>query len=239
MNNSLRRGIFPWLALLAGIIGLALQSWLCSSADSRGLLPAFHISSVLSLLLLAATLGCCLFALSKTAPAASCGTLFPRSRLAAAGIAMGAIGMLISAFFAPAAGILKLLTPICGALAGGALLVTAYCRFQGLRPHCLLHSAVAVFLIVRTMACCQNWGSEPQLQSYLFPLLASLFLLIASYYRAELDVLPKNILRYGFFSQAALMCCLSSAAHPQGLFYLSAAIWLAGDFFALPPARQE
>ena len=239
MNNSLHRGIFPWFALFTGIIGLALQSWLFSSVDGRGLLPSDHGATVISLLLLAATLGRSLLVLNKTAPATAYDALFPRSSLAAAGIAIAATGMLISAFFTPATGILGLLTPICGALAGGALLITAYCRFQGLQPHCLLHSAVAVFFIVRTMACCQGWGSEPQLQLYLFPLLASFFLLIAAYYRAELNVRQKNNRRYAFFSQGALMCCLSSAIHSQGLFYLSAALWLAADFFVLPPAEQE
>lgn len=239
MKDSLHRGIFPWFALFTGVIGLALQSWLYSSADSRGLLQSPHVACIFSLLLLIITLGACLFVISKTATATSYGALFPRSAPAAAGIVISAIGMVFSAFSMPASGVLKLLMPICGALAGGALLVTAYCRFQGLRPHCLLHSAVAVFFIVRTMACCQSWGSEPQLQLYLFPLLASLFLLIASYYRAELDVMAKNSLRYVFFSQGALMCCLASASHSQGLFYLSAALWLAADFFVLPSAPQE
>lgn len=239
MNDSSRWGIFPWFTLFTGVIGLALQSWLYSSVDGQGLLPSFHPASILSLLLLAATLGACLFVISKTATATSYGALFPRSAPAAAGIAISAIGMVFSAFSMPASGILKLLMPICGALAGGALLVTAYCRFHGLRPHCLLHSAVAVFFIVRTMACCQSWGAEPQLQLYLFPLLAALFLLIAAYYRAELDILPKNSLRYLFFSQGALMCCLSSGTHSQGLFYLSATLWLAADFFVLTPAKQD
>ena len=239
MNDSLRRGLFPWFALFTGVISLALQSWLFSSVDSRGLLPDPHIAGIFSCFLLVATLGGCLLVLRKASPTATYAAMFPRSPIAAAGTAIAAIGMLISAFSLPASGILGLLTPIFGALAGGALLVTAYCRFQGLRPNCLLHSAVAVFFIIRTMACCQSWGAEPQLQLYLFPLLASLFLLIAAYYRAELDITEKNTLRYVFFSQGALMCCLSSASHSQGLFYLSAALWLAADFFVLPPAQQE
>lgn len=239
MNDSLHRGIFPWFALLAGVISAAMQSWLLSSVDSRGLLPDPHNASIFSCFLLVATLGVCLLVLRKASPTAAYEALFPRSPIAAAGTAIAAIGMLISAFSLPVSGILGLLTPIFGALSGGALLVTAYCRFQGVRPNCLLHSVVAVFFIVRTMACCQTWGAEPQLQLYLFPLLASLFLLIAAYYRAELDIMAKNSLRYVFFSQGALMCCLSSAAHSQGLFYLSAALWLAADFFVLPSEEQE
>ena len=239
MKNFLRRIVFPWFAILTGVIGLALQSWLLSSVGDRGLLPSPHIASSVCLLMLAATLEICLLAILKISPATDYAELFPRSPIAAAGTAIAAMGMLISAFFAPASGLLRLLTPIFGVLAGGALLVCAYCRFQGLRPNCLLHGAVAVFFIVRTMACCQTWGSEPQLQTYFFPLLASLLLLIASYYRAELDILEKNSRLYAFFSQGALMCCLASASHTQGLFYLSAALWLAADFFVLPPAGQE
>ncbi|MBQ3528934.1 MAG: hypothetical protein IJA47_00400 [Oscillospiraceae bacterium] len=239
MKDSLRRIAFPWFAILAGVIGLALQSWLLSSAGNRGLLPSPHIATSVCLLLLAATLEVCLLAVLKFPPTGEYAELFPRSPIAAAGTAIAAIGMLISAFSMPATGILKLLTPITGILAGIALLVTAYYRFKGLQPNCLFHSAVAVFFIIRTMACCQSWGSEPQLQTYLFPLLAALLLLIASYYRAELDVMSKSSRWYIFFSQGALMCCLSSGAHSQGLFYLSAALWLASDYFVLIPARQE
>ena len=239
MNFSLRRIVFPWFALFTGVISMALQSWLLSSVNIRGLLPADNVAGVISMLLLAITLGVCLLVLRKAGPATDYGALFPRSPIAAGGTAIAGAGMLISVFSLPASGILGLLTPIFGALAGGALLVTAYCRFQGLRPHCLLHGVVIVFFIVRTMACCQAWGAEPQLQLYLFPLLASLFLLIAGYSRAELDVMPKNSRRYALLSQGALMCCLSSAAHSQGLFYSSAALWLAADFFVLPFAEQE
>ncbi len=239
MKDSLRRSIFPWLGLFTGVISMAMQSWLISSVDNRGLLPSVHVASIISLLLLVATLGLCLLIQRKAPPATDYGKLFPRSPVASAGTAIAAVGMLISAFSMPASGILALLTPIFGSLAGGALLVTAYCRFQGLRPNCLLHSVVAVFFIVRTMACCQTWGAEPQLQLYLFPLLACLFLLIAAYFRAELDVLQKSSFQYAFFSQGALMCCLSSATHSQGLFYLSVSLWLAADFFVLPPAGQE
>lgn len=239
MKDILRRLAFPWFAILAGVIGLALQSWLLSSVGDRGLLPTPHIATSVCLLLLAATLEICLLAILKISPNTDYAALFPRSPIAAAGTAIAAIGMLISAFSMPASGILGLLTPITGVLAGIALLVTAYYRYQGLQPNCLFHGAVAVFFIIRTMACCQGWGSEPQLQTYFFPLLASLLLLIASYYRAELDVLSKSSRWYAFFSQGALMCCLSSGVHSQGLFYLSAALWLASDYFVLIPARQE
>ncbi len=239
MKDFLRRCAFPWLALFAGLIGLAMQSWLISSANDRGLLPSVHLATILCFLLLAVILEVCLLILRTAAPVHTYAELFPRSPISAVGTAIAAIGMLISAFSLPAAGILGLLTPIFGALSCAALLVAAYCRFQGRRPNCLLHGAAAVFFIVRTMACCQVWGAEPQLQQYLLPLLSSLFLLVTAYYRAELDVLQKNSWRYIFFSQGALMCCLSSAIHTQGLFYLSAALWLAADYFVLPPARQE
>ena len=239
MKNSLRRHIFPWFTLLTGVISLAMQSWLLSSINIRGLLPADHIAGIVSLLLLIAILGTCLILLRKAVPVTAYETLFPRSPIAAGGIAIAAIGMLVSSFSTTASGILGLLMPIGGALACGALLVTAYCRFQGLRPNFLLHGVLAVFFIVRTMACCQAWGAVPQLQLYLLPLLASLFLLMATYFRTELDLLSKSSFQYVFFSQGALMCCLSSAAHSQGLFYLSAALWLVADYFVLPSAEQE
>ena len=41
-----------------------------------------------------------------------------------------------------------------------------------------------------------------------------------------------------FFNQAALFCCLLSIPTGDGLFYLAAAIWMAGDCPVLSPAEQ-
>lgn len=234
MNPFSKQGLFPYLSLLTGAIGLALRFWLLSSVDNRGLLPKYHIAGILSILLFALILGLLLYVLRTAAPSKAYRQLFPPSRIAAVGTLLGAIGMGISAFTLEGTGILRLLVPVLGILSAIALAITAYCRFIGLRPNCLLHGTVVLYLIFRTLVCCRMWGAEPQLQLYLFPLLACLTLLLACYFRAEADAVMGDYRRYVFFAQTALFCCCLCLPSEDWLFYLSAGIWVATDFCLLP-----
>ena len=238
MNNHSQSGLFPWVALLTGSISLPLRCWLLSSIDENGLLPRFHIAGILSLLLLLATAGISFWVLRQVAPSNAYRRRFPPSRLAALGTAIGGFGMGISAFTVSAAGILGILLPIFGILCAGALIYAAYCRQIGLRPNCLFHTAMVLFLVFRILVVCRDWGSEPQVQFYLFPLLGSLFLLLTCYYRTEADAMTGDYRKYVFFGQMALFCCLMCLPGDDWLFYMSAAAWLATDYCALPTMRR-
>lgn len=238
MNHSSQRKLFPWITILAGLIGFGLRSWLFSSVDSKGLLPTNHIAGILTFILFALTLGVCFIQLKGVATTATYDRLFPASPVAAAGILLGGVGFGLSAFTVEAAGLFRFLVPIFGVLTAGAMTVAAYCRLKGLRPNCLLHCVAAIYLVLRIMVCCRAWGSEPQVQLYFFQLMACLFLLMACYYRAELDIHPKGYRQYAFFSQAALFCCCLCLQDTDRLFYLSAAVFMAADFCLLPPAGK-
>ncbi len=234
MNNHSQSGLFPWVSLLTGSVSLALRCWLLSSMDHSGLLPKYHLAGILSLLLLLLTAGVTFWSLRQAAASNAYRRLFPPSRLAAAGTALGGVGIGVSAFTVPAAGILGILVPVLGILCVGTLLYAAYCRLIGLRPNCLFHGAMVLFLVFRILVCCRSWGAEPQVQFYLFPLLGSLFLLLACYYRAEADAMAGDYRKYLFFGQVALFCCLMCLPGDDWLFYMSAAVWLATDYCVLP-----
>ncbi len=234
-----KKGLFPWVSIFAGLPALALQSLLFSCADTDGLLPAGHFAGIVPFVLLAIALGICAAGAAKFPKANSYDALFPVSVPAAAGMALAAAGMGVSAFTITAKGLLGLAVPVLGICAAVALGVCAYFRAKGIRPHCLLWGIVTVYLIFRTLVCCQGWGSQPQLQLYFFPMLACLFLLMACYYRAELGIKPDSCRRYVFFGQSALFCCLIALATPDRLFYLSAALWLATDLCAYTGRTEE
>lgn len=239
MNHSSKQGLFPWISLFVGIIGLAMRNWLFSLATPEGLLPQNHISTTVSFLLLAVVFLTCGLGVRKAAHHSSYVQIFPASTVSAVGICISAIGIGFSGFVLKANGVLQFLLPIFSVLSAAALIVVAYCRYKGLRPNCLLHGTVVVYLIVRIMACCQVWGSEPQLQLYFFHLLGCLFLLLACYYRAELDTQSKDCRRYIFFSQMALFCCCLCLQGADWLFYLSATLLMATDFCVIPAADQS
>ena len=134
-----------------------------------------------------------------------------------------------SAFTQTGIGIFRFLLPVLGALSACALLVQAYCRLKGMRPHNLFACTVAFYLIFQTLTYCRQWGIEPQTPLFFFQLLASLFLLLTCYYRAELDANTRYPRQYTFFSQAALFCCCLCIPGENSIFYLLAAIWIAAD----------
>ena len=234
MDRILKQGFFPGFPIFTGILGFGLRCWLLSTADGNGLLPEGHIAGILPFVLLAITLAACFLGVWKAVPADSYRHLFPVSEFAAIGTAVSAVGIAFTAFSSGGSSLLRIIMPLLGIFSAAALFFSAYCRLKGLRPNFLMHSILAVYLILRTLAGCRVWGAEPQLQLYFFQLLAYLFLLIACYYRAELDISGTDGRKYVFFSQAALFCCCLCLTERDWLFYLSAGIWLAADYCTLP-----
>ena len=239
MDTLTKRGFFPGFPLFTGMLGFGLRCWLLSTADDQGLLQAGHWAGALVFILFALTLAACILKVQPIALADSYQQLFPTSELAAIGTAIGAIGIAYTAFTVDSFRFLQILLPLAGLLSAAALLISAYCRMKGLRPNFLLHGIVAVYLILRTLSGCQTWGAEPQLHLYFFQLFSCLFLLIACYFRAELDLASLDCRKYVFFSQAALFCCCLCLPEEDWIFYLSAGIWLATDYCALPAAKSS
>lgn len=239
MKHSSGLGLFPGFPLLNGILGFWLRCWLFSALDRKGLLPENHIAGILSLILLALTLLVCWFGVRKAAASDAYGNLFPASTFAAIGSAVGALGIGYAAITERSSAPVGMLLLILGVLSCGALLFAAFCRYKGTRPNCLLYGLVAVYIMLRTLVFCRDWGSETQLQMYLFQLLSSVFMMIACYYRAELAARPGDCRRYVFFSQAAIFCCCLCLPLQDWLFYLSTGLWLAADFCALPSAQES
>lgn len=233
MKKTFQPNLFSWFAIFTGTVGFFLRRWLFSAVEPNGLLPENHVAGVLTFLLLALTLLVCAIGVKRAVLSDNFAHLFPSSRFAATGTVLGAIGMGCSAFMLRTAGFLILLVPICGTLATIALVAAAFFRLRCVKPRCLLHGVVTLFLIVRTMACCRSWGAEPQLQLYFFEMLASVFLLLAAYFRTELDMGIGDYRRYAFFRQAALFCCCLCILGDGGLFYLSAGLWMAADYCML------
>lgn len=229
MRHTSHSGIFPWLTVFSGILGFALQFWLLSSRDAKGLLPHNHIAGILSFLLLAFTLAAIFLLLRKSRFSPHYERCFPRSVFAAAGSAAGALAMGYSVFTQPSMGLFRILMPVLGIISVCALLVLAYCQLKGLRPHYLFSCAVTFYFVIRNLLYCRHWGTEPQMVLYFFPLMASIFLLLTCYFRAELDAKAGNFRRYAFFNQAALFCCCLCVPGENGIFYLLCALWMAAS----------
>lgn len=222
------RGIFPWFTVIEGLAGFFMQCWLFSDLEADGLLPPYHLGGILSFALLALTMVICWFG-SRGEKDLCPDKLFFPSSAAAIGIGLSAVGLAFSSFTATGKGILQQLTFGSGILAAIALGYIAVCRARKFHANAMLHCIITVYLILRTMASCSSWSAEPQFLMYLFPLLACVFLMITSYYRAALALGVEHSKKYVFFSQAALFCCLLCCRGEDWVFYLSCALWLTFD----------
>lgn len=228
MNTTSRKGIFPWFTVIEGIVGFFMQCWLFSSTDANGLLPPYHIAGILSFVLLAITLVIC-WAGSRKEKDLCPDKLFFSSSAAAGGLGLSAAGFAFSAFSLTGLGILRVVTLVFGILAAASLGYIAFCRAKKFHADAMLHCVITVYLILRTMTNCSGWSAEPQFMLYFFPLLACMFLMITSYYRAAMALGLEHSKKYVFFSQAALFCCCMCCRGSDWLFYLSAALWLTFD----------
>ena len=229
MSTQSRSGIFPWFTIIEGLAGFFLQCWLFSTSNAKGLLPADHIAGYLSFGLLALTTVICWLGARSEDNLCPDTPIFS-SGVATVGIALGAACMAFSAFTANGKGILQIPTFGTGILAAAALGYIALCRAKKIHADALLHCIITVYLIFRTMVSCSVWSAEPQFQQYFFPLLACVFLMIASYYRAALALGFAHSKKYAFFSQTALFCCFMCCRGSDWVFYLSGALWLTFDF---------
>ena len=232
MKQVPKMEIFSLFSVITGAVGFAMQSWLFSAVDNKGLLPSNHISAVISFLLLAAVVAANILFLRNFKPAGEYDHLFPKSAVSGVGSILAALGFGISAMLPVVSPVLRILVRVFGFISVAGLAFGGYCRLQGKRPDCLIYGGVSLFLIIRTLIFCQLWSAQVQVQIFFFPLLASLSLLMAAYYRAAMGANLKNCRQYLFFRQLALFCCLVSIAGGDRLFYLSGAIWMATDYCA-------
>ena len=230
MKQVPKTEVFSLFSVITGVVGLAMQSWLFSTVDNKGLLPANHISAVISFLLLAAVVAVNMLFLRNFKPTGEYDHLFPKSAVSGVGSILTALGFGISAMLPVASPVLRIFVRVLGLISVAGLAFGGYCRLQGKHPNCLIYGVVSLFLIFRTLVFCQLWSAQVQVQTFFFPLLASLSLLMVAYYRAAMGANLKNCRQYLLFRQLALFCCLVSIAGGDRLFYLSGAIWMATDY---------
>lgn len=231
MKNLIRPNILPWFTLGCGGLGLALRFWLYASKDEKGLLPVRHPAGVLIFVLTALVVGVLFLSVRQLRPMDKYARLFPAGIRRAVGCAAGAAGVLAGTVFRcfHSTGLLRLLTCAAGVAAVICLGYTAVLRLKGRRPSFLLHAIFTVFVMLYTVCQCQHWGSQPEVQTYFFPLLACIALMLTGYYLSVLDTRKSGRRWLVFFNQAALFCCCLSLTEENRLFYLGMAIWLALD----------
>lgn len=217
----------PLLPLLSGLVCAGLR-WLLfrNHTDALGLLETG--TPVETGIFLLTGLCLVLFAL-----AARRGWEAGENKLAAPGQMLGGLGIFLTALThsGQMAGPVGTLWKILGLIAGICLIVQGVCTLKKRKVPFLLPLAVCVFFLLHLIDNYRGWSSQPQLQKYLFDLLASLSLTFFSYYDAAWKVSlgkPKTRIFSGLC--AVYFCLAAIPGTPEfTALYALCALWALTD----------
>lgn len=239
MKHPFHSHILPLFTLGTGGLGFALRLWLYASIDEKGLLPATHIADYALFLLSTLTIGILFLATRELSPRRVNKQFLRLSGTAA--YALAGLCMILTAVFKLSGSMVRLAwIAVAAAFVGGLiLLLMAVMRFFHKRPPYWASAIITVVLMLNTVAQCQIWGSEPQLQEYFFPLLASIFLILSAYEKTKFAAKQGNAKTLAFFSQCALYFCCVSLNTAHWLLYFGMMLWAAVQFYPCILAKKE
>lgn len=216
----------PLLPLLSGLVCTGLR-WLLfrNHTDARGLLETGTLVETGVFLLT----GLCLVLFALAARRGLAG----ENKLAAPGQVLGGLGIFLTALThsGQMAGAVGTLWKILGLVAGICLIVQGVCVARKRPASFLLPLAVCVFSLLHLIDNYRGWSSQPQLQKYLFDLLASLSLTFFSYCDAARKVSlgkPKTRIFSGLC--AVYFCLAAIPGSPEfTVLYALCALWALTD----------
>ncbi len=218
-------------SLGAGVLGLILQLILkFTGVDGDGLLlPRHFVPPVLLGLSVCTVLVAVYFSSGVPKDMHYCEQANTR-RISSAGSALGALGLLLTVFtgsFPPAV--------TAAGLCGSAILLWQALVQKNKSLRFWASCGITVFLLVLCLCQYPKWCINTQLQTYAYPLLACLSLLLAAYHRTEGELGIFHAKRILFFHIIAIYFGIASAATELGFLTAGLALWCASDLFRLQP----
>lgn len=246
MKFDLKYNQLPLFTLLCGGLGALLRLWLYGTGlDDEGMLVAAHPAGILVLILTALTIAALLWFLRRFSAQGKFSRQFPASLWGSLGTFAAAACILLAALLdlVRRESALSLLAGFIGIAAAGAMVMTALCRYKGMRPNFLFHTLICLFFVARLISRYQSWSADPQLHDYGFQLLATVCAMLFSYHRAALDL--KNGDRRSLVIIGLLgtyFCCLSVVASDAYFFYAAIGAWMVANLGVLDipaPASGE
>ena len=241
MKQILRPKYLPYLVLLFSVLGFLLRlRTFGSGKDSDGLYQPQPLVWVLLAVVSIAVVALIFITVARLKNNGSFSDNFPPSLISAIGCAVGAAGMLSSALEVLTAGdSLSNITGILGIAAAIGLAIAAAARLKGKPPFFLCHVAVSLYLGLQIFNHSRLWGNESQVGVFMFPLLALIFAMLASYHLATFDV-DMGVRKTSLFwsLSAAYLCTVTLADRSEPLLFGSLAVWLFTNLCSLRPIKK-
>ena len=248
LKNPIQPKTLPVFSLCLGLVGLVLQIILLSTGlDEKGLLITGSLPEIYSWVLTGCSLVILLLGIRDLGGIPRGSRLFPPSALAAIGTCAGGAGIAYAAILSllSSGGLVYMVCAIAGFASALCLAALAYCRWKGQAITLFVRIPIILFFTMYALCEYRTWSSSTQLMEYVFPMLATVFLLLTSYHRAALEVRMNGRRSYVFCNLAALYFSLLAVPHAP-VFYLAMAVWMLSDTCSLQqlvrrprPAPQE
>lgn len=243
MKKILDSTNLPLITLVCGAAGFLLRIWLLATGfDEKGLMIGGHPAIWLLGLLSIAMIVILVLGTSRLLEAPKYRFNFPASLPGGIGTALAAAGILICTLVEAFAGpdLFGIAVCVAGAITVPALCWIGYCRWKGIHPSPVFHVVVSVYLLLRLVWMYRQWSSDPQLQDYVFQLLALICLMLAGYNRSAFDANMGNRRVYVCFNLAAVFFCLVSLPGcDSAVFYFSAGVWMLTNLCSLMPMKKH
>lgn len=129
-------------------------------------------------------------------------------------------------------GLLGILWKILGIISALCLIWSAFQTFQKKAPHFVILLMPCLFWLVHLIDNYRGWSGQPQLQSYLFALLATMAMALFTYYTAaEAAQMGKPRLRVFAGLSAGFLCLAAMLPGPEKnqLLFFTSALWAVSD----------
>lgn len=234
--------LLPVATLLAGILGAVLRLWLQSANPESGLYSNDHIANWLLLILTAGVFVFLIIGTWNLVEANKYSFNYPPSMLRSLGCIAGTLALVVFNIGNLFSGgdTLMLITALLGVLGAAGLGFIGFCRLQGKHPNFLIHCVIILHLLLQLIGYYRLWSGEPQIQTYVFPLLATVFLMLAVYHSAMFDG------NYGSrrahtvtHLMAVFCCCVSVVCGFYPLKFLCYGFWMLTDLCDLTPMPRR
>ncbi len=242
MKKLLSPKLLPLTVLGAGMVGMLLRLWyLLGGIDAAGLPIEGHIADILLTVLTVAVVAVIFLATWRLSQASKYSFNFPPSLagcIGAIAAAVGAVWQAISVF--PGGDWLSVITGVLGLLAAVCLVFLGLYRLKGLRPTVLFHFTVCLFFALCLILQYRQWSGVAMIQSYSYPLLATVCLMLSCYQDAMFAASTGARRTHAFFHLAALyFCCISLVGDHSPFLYLTASVWMFTDLCRLTPMPRQ
>ena len=218
---------------LGGVIAMLLRFWfLRTGIDDRGLLSTGHLGSILSYVLCFG-LPVAFFVLLNKEEQSVC---FSATPLSAAGYFILTIGLGVAAWklISSTTLVLHLAAGAFGIIGAICALVAGIYAIRGFKTHPLFFCPGALFFACFLFCRYQQWSGEPEMQRYVFQLLAAALSMITLYQRSAFSVNMATGKSYLLWSRAALLMCLAAIPGSQ-----LPVLWLATAVFFVLDGCEE